>query len=557
MFATSASKLRPVGAILALIIVYALDLISKAPIGELATRALLYAWLIAAFPALTCIIVNLVLGPAPRKLAEQALCQRLQLAAAMLRSEQTQLPAFQQVLRDGTAEIGKFLKFAKLEKTSTAEELARLAHVTESISAVLLSVEVVRQQAPQLLPVTVKNDCAAALDAIAAAIRSGACLRTVHEKLHTDPRQFGVPMLPCASAIANELCAALRQLSAFSPREPEHAENASAAGEQVASAHSGFFAPDAFTNPEHLRYALKTTAAAMSCYLMYTLLSWPGIHTCLITCYVVALGTTGETLEKLRLRIVGCVLGAATGLAAIVFVMPDIDAVSIQLAVVFIGALLAAWVAGGSEKISYAGLQIAFAFFLCVIQGASPGFDLVTIRDRVLGILFGNLMVYLVFTYVWPVTIAPRIDQAINTVLQQLGQMRHASTRAAREQIAEAANANLSAIERDLDVIRFEPTAIRPAAEWIARRQQTAHQIGLLLGPLTMCFNQHVPSAPAVASRLERLATVAGAASSQQAQHDLHQPASTLSELLEHPMQDLERSYAKHDDHRKENYASA
>ena len=72
----------------------------------------------------------------------------------------------------------------------------------------------------------------------------------------------------------------------------------------------GFFLSDAGTNPEHIAYALKTTGAAMFCYLLYTLLDWPGIHTCVITCYIVSLGSAGETVQKLRLRLAGCVIGA-------------------------------------------------------------------------------------------------------------------------------------------------------------------------------------------------------------------------------------------------------
>src|SRR4029077_7125008 len=45
LFVASASKLKPIGGIIALIIAYALDLLSKAQIGELATRGFLYAWL--------------------------------------------------------------------------------------------------------------------------------------------------------------------------------------------------------------------------------------------------------------------------------------------------------------------------------------------------------------------------------------------------------------------------------------------------------------------------------------------------------------------------------
>jgi multidrug resistance protein MdtO len=51
LFLASASKLKPVGSIIALIAAYVLDLLSKAQIGELATRALLYAWLFVGIPA--------------------------------------------------------------------------------------------------------------------------------------------------------------------------------------------------------------------------------------------------------------------------------------------------------------------------------------------------------------------------------------------------------------------------------------------------------------------------------------------------------------------------
>src|SRR5208283_5555447 len=143
---------------------------------------------------------------------------------------------------------------------------------------------------------------------------------------------------------------------------------------------------------------LKTTAAAMFCYVSYSLVDWSGIHTSFLTCYIVSLPTTGETLEKLTLRIAGCLVGSAAGYAAIVFLTPSLTSIGDLMVVVSFGALASAWVAAGSSRISYAGFQIAFAFFLCVIQGSSPSFDLVTARDRIIGILFGISVVYLVFT---------------------------------------------------------------------------------------------------------------------------------------------------------------
>src|SRR6202045_3044153 len=76
LFLASASKLRPIGGIVALIVAYALDLLGTVHGGEIATRALLYVWLFIGIPAGVSIGVNLLLAPPPRLLAEQALARR-------------------------------------------------------------------------------------------------------------------------------------------------------------------------------------------------------------------------------------------------------------------------------------------------------------------------------------------------------------------------------------------------------------------------------------------------------------------------------------------------
>ncbi len=58
LFMASASKLRPVAGIVALIVAYALDLLGTVHGGEIATRALLYAWLFVGIPAMVSIGVD-------------------------------------------------------------------------------------------------------------------------------------------------------------------------------------------------------------------------------------------------------------------------------------------------------------------------------------------------------------------------------------------------------------------------------------------------------------------------------------------------------------------
>jgi uncharacterized membrane protein YccC len=184
-----------------------------------------------------------------------------------------------------------------------------------------------------------------------------------------------------------------------------------------------FFVPDAFTNPAHVRFALKVTFAAMFCYVFYMAIDWSGIHTAFITCTFIALESTGATLHKGVLRIAGCIIGGALALFTIVFLMPHMVTIASLVVVVACAAAMAGWVATGSEMISYAGLQIAFAFFYSVFQGYAPDTDLDNVRNRVVGILFGLIVTGLVFRYIWPEHTVDRLRDALRQALRQLARL--------------------------------------------------------------------------------------------------------------------------------------
>src|SRR6266404_2331129 len=184
-----------------------------------------------------------------------------------------------------------------------------------------------------------------------------------------------------------------------------------------------FFVSDAFTNPAHVHFALKVTFAAMFCYIFYMAIDWSGIHTALITCTFIALESTGATLHKGVLRIGGCVIGGALALFTIVLLMPHMVTIASLVVVVACASAIAGWVATGSELISYAGLQIAFAFFYSVFQGYAPDTDLDNVRDRVVGILFGLIVTGVVFAYIWPEHTIDRLRDALRAALRQLAQL--------------------------------------------------------------------------------------------------------------------------------------
>jgi len=161
-------------------------------------------------------------------------------------------------------------------------------------------------------------------------------------------------------------------------------------------------AADAFTNPAHIHFALKVTLAAMTCYILYTAVDWAGIHTAFITCCFISLESIGATLHKGTLRLAGCACGGLLGFLSIMYLVPRMESiVSLAFLVAAVSAL-AGWVAAGSERIAYAGLQIALAFYMCILQDFAPDTDFVTIRDRLVGILLGIAVTTLAFRYLWP-----------------------------------------------------------------------------------------------------------------------------------------------------------
>jgi len=191
----------------------------------------------------------------------------------------------------------------------------------------------------------------------------------------------------------------------------------------AASAKATVLVADAWSNPEHARFALKTTIAVMASYFIYTMLDWPGIRTAVTTCFFVALGSLGESMHKLTLRLGGALIGGAAAILSIVYVLPQMTDIG-QLALLIAAmSAVSGWVATSSERLSYLGMQMGFAFFLGVLHDYGPTMELTTARDRIVGILLGNVLMTIVFSAMWPVSALDRARQVLAQALGALGEL--------------------------------------------------------------------------------------------------------------------------------------
>lgn len=209
------------------------------------------------------------------------------------------------------------------------------------------------------------------------------------------------------------LFAQLRQLGTMDPDTPP-----SPAAKQPS------MVPDAFSNPAYLRYALKTLLACMICYVFYSGVDWEGIHTCMLTCIIVANPSIGSSWQKMTLRFGGAVCGAALALLVTICVMPWLDNIAELLCVLAPILLLAAWIATGSERSSYIGTQMIVTFALATLENAfGPVYDLVEIRDRAVGILVGTAVSAVIYTFIWPESEAGVLPHKLAAALGTLGKL--------------------------------------------------------------------------------------------------------------------------------------
>ena len=170
----------------------------------------------------------------------------------------------------------------------------------------------------------------------------------------------------------------------------------------VEDEHQRFLAADAFTNPEHLKFAIRGALATVLAYSIYTAVAWPGLSTSIATCIITALSTIGSSRQKQFLRLGGALIGGIVlGMGAQIFVLPHLDSITGFTVLFAIVTAISAWIATATPRISYLGVQMALAFYLINLQEFAPQYSLSIARDRVFGVLLGLVCMWLVFDRLW------------------------------------------------------------------------------------------------------------------------------------------------------------
>jgi multidrug resistance protein MdtO len=406
MFTARTFALGPISYLAGFLIVLVQSVVDDVSSPEVLTRLTLWVWVVVFVPVAVTVIVHLLFGQGAVAFMDRTVRKVLEELETSLASG-----GYRKFLPEWRARLVPLLETAQ----HNAEKAPRPGRLTVSAIHALLETLVILEALPDDLPDARREDLASRLRACRLAIGSDAAPE-MDESL-VAPSQFvdaSIKQAPAAIALFSTLSvllAAIRRPGAPPDETKTHQPPRRP------------FVADAFSNPAHWQFALKTTMAVMISYAVYTLLDWPGMRTAVVTCFFVALSSLGETVHKLVLRLSGAVIGGLIAAVCIVFVLPhltDIGQLCLLIATVSVGA---AWVATSSELLSYAGLQIAFAFFLGVLQGYAPATDLTVLRDRVAGILLGNIVITIVFSSFWPQSARSGVRAALAEALRAIGEV--------------------------------------------------------------------------------------------------------------------------------------
>ena len=520
MYFMRISKLGPIGFVVAMLVIYAQSLADIIDQPEALTRALLWTWVAAAYPVVVTVVVNELFRPAqPVRLLTDEMTRQLDAVSrqleARLAGTVTRAPSVDAVER-GVLQLHRYLAFATLGDAAYGREQGRhLMRIASMDRLHTAAAHLAQWPAEPLTPA--HRERLEQVQACCAALRLSLQSATT----------FGQPPnLREAAADEDALMRILREMShalhAFADADAAPPPDTPAPKEPP-------LASDAFDNPNYGRFALKTVLAAMLCYVFYTAVNWPGIHTAMLTCVILALPSLGATSHKGLNRVIGCAVGSLISLAATVFVIPHLDGIVGLLGLTLPVIALGAWIAAGSARTNYVGVQIVFAFALALLGHLGPTTDLTEIRDRMLGILLGVAVSVTVSTLVWPERDGDNLRTMLGRLLRSIAGLARAATDRSEEPAAHGAlhearmrGWSLLSQNRELQArVALEPgwqyahdSVTTDLTSWLARAQRTLVAVDYLQLQMRHAAPHLTPQISSglnryctlMAERLERLA---------------------------------------------------
>jgi multidrug resistance protein MdtO len=395
------------------------------PDPEAMTEFVLWLWWCIVLGLGVNLGVQLLLSPGdPLVLLRRALVERLRAVEDAVRSlggrvhtgSRPPRPSLTELTVAGASEMLKLLQTAALRHAWARRHRAELGALISLVDQLVTAGAALEAAGPPAL----SGDTRERLERVAVACASMARALVSPSMPQADELNRVDPPLASRAATVPALTAmehALREIAIAMPgRASTDVRPLVAAPAPKAS----LLLPDAFSNPEYVRFAVRGGLACFICDLLFVGFNYPGIYTSVITAFVVSLSTVGASTQKGILRFSGAAVGGGMGIVALMYVLPHVETLGGFWAVFAAGTAVAAWVNFGSPRVSYGGYQVGLAFYKVILQGWGPVTELKVARDRLVGVAFGLVVFGLLEHYLWPVRASDRRQQHFADVLRLL-----------------------------------------------------------------------------------------------------------------------------------------
>src|SRR5262245_30711151 len=487
--------------------------------AEAMTEFVVWVWWCMVLGLAVNLGVQLLLSPGdPLLLLRRALVQRLRAVEQAARSRPT-LPSLTTLTVAGTSDMLMLLKMASLRHAWARQhrvELGALINLVDQLVTAAATLEAAG-------PLTLTEDTRARLERVAiTCARTARALAGPSAPWPDDPGRFELPPETHATSIP-ALAAMERTLREIAVAMPRRAGEDGRPPVPAPTRKASLLVPDAFSNPEYVRFALRGGLACLICVVLFVAFDYRGIYTSVITCLVVPLSTLGASTQKGMLRFGGSAVGGLMGILALMYVLPHVETLAGFWGVFAAGTAVAAWVNFGSPRVSYGGYQVGLAFYKVILQGWGPVTSLTVARDRLVGIALGLMVYGLLEHLLWPVRASDRRQQRFAAALRSLAALARLGARDGTgpswdrelDDLRRRIVHDLGETQSLLEESKFELQA--GESEAFQRRVGDAQVIFLVL--LSMAYQRRVPAEPvgeppeaarrledAVARRLEELA---------------------------------------------------
>ena len=180
--------------------------------------------------------------------------------------------------------------------------------------------------------------------------------------------------------------------------------------------------------------------------------------------------------------------GFLIGMGSQIFILPYLDSIAGFTILFVIVTAFASWFMTSSARLSYFGVQVAVAFYLIHLNSFAIEPSLSIARDRVVGILLGLIMMWLVFDQLWGASAVSDMKRGFLSAVRLLAEFarepisRDYNVAAERSySLREAINNKFDGVRASADGVLFEfgPSRQQDLA-WRAKFRQWQPQLRLI-----------------------------------------------------------------------------